>query len=127
MAPRILIVEDHQTMREAIRLVLEPEGFEILEAGDGPSAIDAVRSGSPDLVLLDLGIPRIPGADVLEVLKGDPKTAWVPVVILTATGEEARDRVMALGAAGNFTKPLSPVASIRTMARVLDERDGSGS
>ncbi|MGE5459808.1 MAG: response regulator transcription factor [Solirubrobacterales bacterium] len=116
----ILIVEDHPTMREAMRLVLEHEGFVIREAADGPSALQMVREQQPDLMFLDLNIPGASGADVLQELKADPLTANVRVIIVTATGEEGRDFVLALGADEYFTKPFSPMALLKTVERVLD-------
>jgi len=116
----ILIVEDHPTMREAMRLVLEHEGFVIREAADGSSALSMVREQPPDLMFLDLNIPGASGADVLQEVKSDPATADVRVIIVTATGEEGRDYVLSLGADEYFTKPFSPTALLRTVERVLD-------
>jgi len=115
----ILIVEDHPTMREAMRMVLEHEGFEIREAADGQSALAMVRERPPDLMFLDLNIPGASGADVLREIKGDPATASVRVVIVTATGEEGREYVLSLGADEYFTKPFSPLALLRTVERTL--------
>jgi DNA-binding response OmpR family regulator len=115
----ILIVEDHPTMREAMRLVLEHEGFVIREVADGASALEMVRSDPPDLMFLDLNIPGTSGADVLRELKSDPATASVRVIIVTATGEEGREYVLSLGADEYFTKPFSPTALLRTVEQVL--------
>ncbi len=123
----ILIVEDHPTMREAMRLVLEHEGFVIREAADGASALQMVRDQQPDLMFLDLNIPGASGADVLQELKSDPVTAGVPVIIVTATGEEGRNYVLSLGADEYFTKPFSPTALLRTVERVLDPGGASPS
>ena len=119
---RILVVEDHPTMREAMRLVLEGEGFAIEEASDGESALTMVRDDPPDLVFLDLNIPGVSGTDVLRALKTDPATASVSVIIVTATGEEGRERVIRLGADEYFTKPFSPLALLGTVERVLERR-----
>jgi CheY-like chemotaxis protein len=116
---RILIVEDHPTMREAMRLVLEGEGYRIDEAADGRTALDAIRSDPPDLVFLDLNIPGATGADVLASVKGDPSTANTRVIVVTATGEEGRPEAVRLGADEYFTKPFSPTALLRTVERVL--------
>jgi CheY-like chemotaxis protein len=116
---QILIVEDHPTMREAMRMVLEHEGFAIREAADGAAALSMVRQQQPDLVFLDLNIPGTSGADVLRELKGDPETRDVRVIIVTATGEEGREQVINLGADEYFTKPFSPLALLRTVERVL--------
>lgn len=120
-AAKIVIVEDHQTMREAMRLVLEPEGFDIREAADGPTALATIREQLPDLVFLDLNIPGTSGADVLRELKSDPATSGVRVIIVTAAGDEAKQRVLGLGADGYFTKPFSPTALLRTVEQVLAE------
>ena len=119
----ILIVEDHPTMREAMRLVLEHEGFEIREAADGPTALRMARQQPPDLMFLDLNIPGASGADVLTELKSDPATAAVRIVVVTATGEEGRDFVLSLGADEYFTKPFSPTALLRTVERALEPED----
>jgi DNA-binding response OmpR family regulator len=116
----IMIVEDHPTMREAMRLILEHEGFEIREAPDGAAALAMARQQPPDLMFLDLNIPGTSGADVLSELKGDPATKGVRVIIVTATGEEGRDFVLSLGADEYFTKPFSPTALLRTVERVLE-------
>jgi CheY-like chemotaxis protein len=121
---QILIVEDHPTMREAMRMVLEHEGFAIREAADGAAALSMVRQQHPDLVFLDLNIPGTSGADVLRELKGDPETRDVRVIIVTATGEEGREQVISLGADEYFTKPFSPLALLRTVERVLAGGDG---
>ena len=119
---RILVVEDHPTMRDAMRLVLEGEGFAIEEASDGATALTMVRDDPPDLVFLDLNIPGVSGTDVLRSLKSDPTTASVSVIIVTATGEEGRERVIRLGADEYFTKPFSPLALLGTVERVLERR-----
>ncbi len=115
----ILIVEDHPTMREAMKLILEHEGFEIREAPDGSAALTMARQQPPDLMFLDLNIPGRSGADVLSQIKGDPGTKDVRVIIVTATGEEGRDYVLSLGADEYFTKPFSPMALLRTVEKVL--------
>jgi two-component system, OmpR family, phosphate regulon response regulator PhoB len=116
----ILIVEDHPTMREAMRMVLEHEGFDIREASDGASALAMATEQPPTLMFLDLNIPGTSGSEVLKALKSNPATANVPVIIVTATGEEGREYVLSLGADEYFTKPFSPLALLRTVERVLD-------
>ena len=106
-------------MREAMRLILEHDGFDIREATDGASALSMARARPPDLMFLDLNIPGASGADVLTELKADPATKDVRVIIVTATGEEGREFVLALGADEYFTKPFSPTALLRTVERVL--------
>jgi CheY-like chemotaxis protein len=116
---KILIVEDHPTMREAMRLVLEGEGFQIDEAADGQAALEQIRDRPPDLVFLDMNIPGSSGAEVLRQIKGDTATSQVRVIIVTADGEEGRERAIGMGADEYFTKPFSPITLLQTVERVL--------
>ncbi|HET9671858.1 MAG TPA: response regulator [Actinomycetota bacterium] len=125
MSGRILIVEDHPTMREAMRLVLEGEGFQIDEASDGDQALTSVREDRPDLVLLDMSIPGTPGPEVLATMKADPETEAVRVIVVTATGEEGRSAAIAGGADHYFTKPFSPIALLQAVEQVLGSGGGA--
>ena len=106
-------------MREAMRLVLEREGFDIDEAADGDQALVAVRERAPDLVLLDMSIPGASGPEVLAAVKDDPATSDVRVIVVTATGEEGRAAAMASGADHYFTKPFSPIALLQAVEEVI--------
>jgi CheY-like chemotaxis protein len=123
VSARILIVEDHPTMREAMRLVLEGEGFDIDEASDGAQALASVQEDRPDLVLLDMSIPGVSGPEVLAAVKNDPTTTEVRVIVVTATGEEGRAAAMAGGADHYFTKPFSPIALLNAVEEVLGPED----
>jgi CheY-like chemotaxis protein len=123
VSARILIVEDHPTMREAMRLVLEGEGFDIDEASNGDQALAAVHEEPPDLVLLDMSIPGASGPDVLAAVKNDPLSSDVRVIVVTATGEEGRAAAMAGGADHYFTKPFSPIALLQAVESVLGPGD----
>ena len=123
-APRILIVEDHPTMRGAMRMVLEEGGYRIAEAADGPGALGLVQEDPPDLVFLDLHMPGISGAEILSSIRSDPSTARTRVIVVTAEGEEGRERLLALGADAYFTKPFSPTALLRAAEQVLGRSDG---
>jgi DNA-binding response OmpR family regulator len=115
----ILIVEDHATMRGSVRMLLEPEGFEIREAADGAMALEMARERPPDLMLLDLNLPGVTGRDVLAELKADPSTKDIRVIIVTATGEEGREYVLSLGADDYHSKPYSAIELLKTIERVL--------
>ena len=123
----ILIVEDHPTMRDAMRLVLEEGGHDVEDASDGEVGISMARDRAPDVVLLDLNIPVVSGAEVLEALKSDPSTSAVLVVVVTATGEEGRRRALSQGADGYITKPFSPLALLKIVEQVLRGSSPSGS
>ena len=126
MGARILLVEDHATMREAMRMVLAEEGFTIDQAADGPRALDLVASVRPDLVLLDLNIPGISGSDLLATLKASDDTSGIPVIVVTAEEEEGRRAAMRAGAEDYLTKPFSPRALVQTVERALEGSSPKG-
>lgn len=118
---RILIIEDEEDILELIRVNLERDGYQVTGANTGEEGIDTARSDMPDLVILDLMLPGIDGLDVCRLMKNDPRTAHIPVVMLTARGEEA-DVVTGLeiGAHDYIIKPFSTrvlVARIRSILR----------
>jgi CheY-like chemotaxis protein len=123
-APRILIVEDHPTMRGAMRMVLEEGGYRIDEAADGVEALQKVRGNPPELVFLDLHIPGMSGTEILAAIRSDPVASATRVIVVTADGEEGRARALAMGADAYFTKPFSPAALLTTTAQVLDRSAG---
>lgn len=104
----ILIIEDEKDLAELVAFNLGKEGYRPLIALDGASGLESARSSSPDLVLLDLMLPGMTGTEVCKTLKGNPKTASIPVILLTAKGEEI-DRVVGfeIGADDYVVKPFS--------------------
>ncbi len=106
--PRILIVEDEQDLAGLIEYNLRQEGFETEHAPSGASALSRARARIPDLVLLDLMLPDLAGTDVLRMLKSEQSTKRVPVVVVSAKGQES-DRVqgLELGADDYIVKPFS--------------------
>jgi len=103
-------------MRAAMRLVLEPEGFEVLEAVDGDDALAIIGRQRPDVVFLDLNIPGMSGEELLRSVKQDPELQAIQIVVVTAAGEEERRRSFELGADGFLTKPFGPSDLLRTVA-----------
>lgn len=102
----ILVVDDHQPIRDLVRRYLERDGFAVLTAGSGAAALDLIRTASPALVVLDLGLPDVPGETVLRELRAAHDT---PVLILSArAGEDDRLAGLGLGADDYVTKPFSP-------------------
>jgi DNA-binding response OmpR family regulator len=126
MRARVLIVEDHPTMREAMRMVLADEGFVVDQAADGARALDLVASDRPDVILLDLNIPGISGSDLLAALRATSATSGIPVIVVTAEEEEGRRAAMQAGAQDYLTKPFSPRALVRTVERVLGGSEPTG-
>jgi two-component system KDP operon response regulator KdpE len=119
---RILVVDDHPSMRGAVRALLEGERYEVEEASDGAAALAAITEDPPDLILLDLQVPGLGGLDLLEALRADPARAAVPVVVMTATGDEGRPGAIDAGAADYLTKPFNPGALLQAVERVLGAR-----
>ncbi|PKK82492.1 MAG: DNA-binding response regulator [candidate division Zixibacteria bacterium HGW-Zixibacteria-1] len=114
----ILIVEDEEDIQELIRYNLAREGFQPISAFSGEDALSSVSGKQPDLILLDLMLPGIDGLEICRQLKSDQKTAHIPIIMVTAKGEEA-DIVagLELGADDYLTKPFSPrVLLARTKA-----------
>ncbi len=125
---RILVVDDEERMVRFIRLNLEHDGFEVVEAFNGQQAMDRLRETLPDLVLLDVMLPDIDGFEVLRLIRENNE---VPVIMLTAKGEED-DRVqgLELGADDYVTKPFSPrelVSRARAVLRRTDSARGQSS
>ena len=106
MPATVLLVEDERRLRELVRSYLERAGFTVLSTGSGAEALTLAASGSPDLVVLDLGLPDIPGETVARELRS--AGSGIPVLMLTAkSGEEDRIRGLELGADDYVTKPFS--------------------
>jgi len=107
---RVLVIDDEAPIRLLCRVNLEAEGMEVLEAPDGSSGLDLVRSEVPDVVLLDVMMPVLDGWHVAERLLEDERTAEIPIIFLTARAE-FRDRVRGLdiGGVGYVTKPFDPL------------------
>lgn len=121
----ILVVDDEERMARFIRLNLEHDGFQVVEAYRGMQAMQAYRDSLPDLILLDVMLPDIDGFDVLAMLR---EISNVPVIMLTAKGEED-DRVkgLELGADDYITKPFSPRELVSRVRAVLRRTESSAS
>jgi two-component system phosphate regulon response regulator PhoB len=117
----IVVIEDDLDIREVLVYNLEREGFHVVTAADGEKGLAAVRQAAPDLVLLDLLLPGFDGIEVCRRLKMDPGTHDVPIIMVTAKGDEA-DVVVGLGVGADdyVTKPFSPrelIARVRAVLR----------
>ncbi|HUJ75725.1 MAG TPA: response regulator transcription factor [bacterium] len=118
---RILVVEDEEDIQELVTYNLGREGYQTLGVASGEEALKQAHSDPPNLVLLDLMLPGVDGLEVCKLLKTDPKTRTIPIIMLTAKGEEA-DIVtgLELGADDYIPKPFSPkvlVARVRAVLR----------
>ena len=117
---RILVVDDEPDILNLLEYNLKRSGFQAILAKDGPEAIEAARANRPDLVLLDIMLPDMEGTEVLRRLKSVEATASIPVIMLTAKGEEV-DKIVGfeLGAEDYITKPFSPRELILRVKAVL--------
>lgn len=104
-APTILVVEDDRFLRRACEVSLQQRGFVVKTAIDGEVGLRIAREAMPDLILLDLLMPKVPGIEVLKQLRADPATAAIPVVILSnSSREEDKTHASRLGAVGYYVK-----------------------
>ncbi len=108
VSTRILIVDDEKDLVDLLSYNLEKEGYGVLKAYNGEEALNVIRSGRPDLVLLDLMLPGIQGIEVCRIVRNAPETAALPIIMLTAKGDEV-DRIVGLemGADDYIAKPFS--------------------
>lgn len=118
---KILVVEDEGDIRELLRYNLAQEGFAVEEAADGAEALDRISRRAPDLIVLDLMLPRMSGLELCRRLRSAPETARLPILVVTAKGAEV-DRVLGLemGADDYVVKPFSPrevVARVKALLR----------
>lgn len=119
----ILVVDDEPTIRLLVRAALEETGHRLLEAADGSTALDLARAERPDLIILDIVLPRLSGLEVCRRLKGDPATAATPVFLLTGFVQQAeRQAAEEIGAEGFIAKPFSPAALVQQIKDTLRRR-----
>ncbi len=116
----VLLVEDEAALRRVVRDLLVRDGFTVHEAADGVEALDAVDREAPDIIVLDLNLPRLDGYGVLTQLRAKSATASLPVLVLTAKGDEDSEvRVFEFGATEYLTKPFRPRALVARLRALL--------
>ncbi len=120
MAATVLVVEDERKLRDLVRTYLERAGFTVLSTDSGAEAITMAMISVPDLVILDLGLPDVPGETVARELRATSATAGTPILMLTAkSAEEDRIRGLELGADDYVTKPFSPRELVPRVQAIL--------
>ena len=120
---RILLVDDEDQLRRILRELLEREGYEVVEARDGADALEQVDRHAPDVILLDLNLPGMDGYTVLAHLRSRPATETLPIVVLTAKGDEDNEvRVLQAGADDFLTKPFRARALYARLDKILARR-----
>jgi DNA-binding response OmpR family regulator len=119
---KLLIADDESGIRSLVRMTLERDAYEIFEAADGEQALALAREHHPEVVLLDVMMPKLSGFEVCRALKDDPTTAEATVVMLTAKAQDSdRQQGIAAGADDYFTKPFSPLALLRKIDQVCGQ------
>ena len=134
MAYKILVVDDEPTIVRLMEFILARQGHEMLVAVNGEEALEKIRAHSPDLVLLDIMMPRIDGYEVARAVRADPATALLPIIMLSAKAQEEDIRKgLEIGVDEYITKPFSPEHLVHVVAgylsrlsadKIKDEKDG---
>jgi DNA-binding response OmpR family regulator len=124
---RILLIEDNHSLREEIINVLELEGFDVVTAENGRVGLERIQEGLPDLVLCDLMMPEMDGYETLAAIRGNPATATLPVILLTARDDDHCEiRCTELGADDYVTKPFKIPELLRAIEAVVKKRARKG-
>ena len=121
MSRTVLIVEDNELNMKLLNDLLQANGYDTLQTGDGFEAMELARSHRPDLILMDIRLPKVSGLEVIKELKGDEDIAHIPVIAVTAfamKGDEEKFR--GAGCDGYIAKPISVPAFLETVAAFLN-------
>ena len=126
MAKRILIADDEPNIVLSLEFLMRRAGYEVEKVGDGDAALEAVRRAPPDLVLLDVMMPRRDGFEVCQEIRRDPALAGVRIAMLTAKGREVeREKGLALGADSYITKPFATQEVLDTVRSLLEGEEAA--
>jgi two-component system cell cycle response regulator len=122
-APLILVVDDEPDILGLNRLILEREGWQVVTSGDGVDAIQKAIDRRPDLIVLDVMMPRMNGYQVCRLLKNDPATSWIPIIICTVRSLESEKLYAYTSGADHYlVKPFDPPELVRLVRRIVDDR-----
>ncbi len=120
MSKRVIVVDDDKEIRDIITFVLTRDGFEITTASNGEQLHQELAQFIPDLIILDVMMPGEDGYQICNVLRGDPRTQQIPVIIMTAHAEDIYERISVdLGAAEHVTKPFHPFELLEKVKGLL--------
>ncbi|MDP9069742.1 MAG: response regulator [Actinomycetota bacterium] len=116
----VLVVDDDPVIQGLLRVNFEMEGYDVIIASDGVEGVELARSEHPDIVILDVMMPRMDGLEVARVLKGDPSTSPIPIMLLSAKAQEADLRAGdATGADAYVTKPFDPLDLLQRVEALI--------
>jgi DNA-binding response OmpR family regulator len=116
----ILLADDEANLRILVRTTLDDDKYRIIEATDGTTALELARQQLPDLLILDWMMPGLNGMDVAQVLREDPVTAHIPIIMLSARSQETdKERSRAVGTSAYLVKPFSPMELLQAVKEIL--------
>ena len=119
---KILIAEDEKDIRDLVKFALEVGGHSVIAVGNGEDAVKGAREHQPNLILLDMRMPRLNGLEACTEIKSDPDTKHIPVVFLSGKeADEEREAQQVAGAVGFITKPFDPMQLQERVAQFLDQ------
>ncbi len=121
LSGRILVVDDNKVIRQLIRVNLELEGFEVVTAADGAECLDVVHHVRPDVVTLDVVMPRLNGLHTAARLRSDPRTWDIPIAIVSACTQGEVDNGETVGVDAFLAKPFEPAELVRTVGMLVRE------
>ena len=118
---KILVADDKREVLELVTCTLEGEEYKVVTASNGQEALMRIREEDPDLILLDVIMPKMNGLEVLKELRKDPNTRDTPVIMLSAMGQKQdKEKGQSLGATEYIIKPFSPAELVATIERTLE-------
>ncbi|MEU0370587.1 response regulator [Streptomyces sp. NPDC006283] len=123
---RVLVVDDNRVIRQLIRVNLELEGFEVVTAADGAECLEVVHRVQPDVVTLDVVMPRLDGLRTAALLRDDPRTSRIPLAIISACTQYEVDSGVAAGVDAFLAKPFEPAELVRIVRRLMRHEAGEG-
>ncbi|MEU1801399.1 MULTISPECIES: response regulator [unclassified Streptomyces] len=119
LSGRVLVVDDNKVIRQLIRVNLELEGFEVVTAADGAECLEIVHQVRPDVITLDVVMPRLDGLQTASRLRADARTRQVPVAMISACTQVEVDRGQALGVDAFLAKPFEPAELVTLVGRLM--------
>ena len=120
---KVLYIEDHPAQRDILAQMLELNGFEVAVASDGIEGVDKARDWLPDLILMDLRMPRMDGFEAIKILRSEDQTSIIPIIAISAwASAKHKERALAAGANEHFTKPVDLNRLLTTIGRYLKDQ-----
>jgi len=118
--PKVLYIEDHPAQRDILAQMLELNGFEVATASDGVEGVEKTLAWLPDLILMDLRMPRLDGFEAIKMIRSEEKTAHIPIIAISAwASARHKERALQAGANEHFTKPVDLNRLLTTINRYL--------